>query len=268
MDPVDPKRRGRRLFGGRRRHEHAAEAEMDEPTTTADPDTSASGIRSALAPDDRRECGHGTDGDRDHAAEPALGGIRGRPAGDPIVEDEIAIVADAEGGTAGRTRRRSRDRRGRRRDRPDAEPASARHRRSSPTTGPEPPDGPSRPSTRGHRTLRLRHRPRTRWPPCPTARRRPEHSPPPATALPRTSPRTSILTPPPRTSVPRRRSRSRPGSCGEPRPARPTGRRVRRETRRRRPVARTTTTRSSPTTSHGSWPSPTRRAASARPRPR
>src|SRR6478672_6534307 len=32
MDPVDPKRRGRGLFG-RRRHEHAAEEQMDEPTT-------------------------------------------------------------------------------------------------------------------------------------------------------------------------------------------------------------------------------------------
>src|SRR6478736_2085036 len=41
MDPVDPKRRGRRLFGGRRRHEHAAEAEMDQTTTTTVPDAEA-----------------------------------------------------------------------------------------------------------------------------------------------------------------------------------------------------------------------------------
>jgi chromosome partitioning protein len=41
MDPVDPKRRGRRLFGGRRRHEHAAEAEMDQPTTTTAADAQA-----------------------------------------------------------------------------------------------------------------------------------------------------------------------------------------------------------------------------------
>jgi chromosome partitioning protein len=34
MDPVDPKRRGIRLFGGRRRHEHAAEDQMNESTTT------------------------------------------------------------------------------------------------------------------------------------------------------------------------------------------------------------------------------------------
>ena len=40
MDPVDPKRRGRRLFG-RRRHEHAAEDQMDEPTTSV-PDVNAS----------------------------------------------------------------------------------------------------------------------------------------------------------------------------------------------------------------------------------
>jgi chromosome partitioning protein len=50
MDPVDPKRRGRRLFGGRRRHEHAAEAEMDEPTTTAPPDAPAPGGPPELAP--------------------------------------------------------------------------------------------------------------------------------------------------------------------------------------------------------------------------
>src|SRR6266571_61329 len=42
MDPVDPKRRGRRLFGGRRRHEHAAEAEMDQSTITTAPDAPAS----------------------------------------------------------------------------------------------------------------------------------------------------------------------------------------------------------------------------------
>src|SRR5689334_14067343 len=39
MDPVDPKRRGRRLFGGRRRHE-PAEDQMNEPTTTV-PDAPA-----------------------------------------------------------------------------------------------------------------------------------------------------------------------------------------------------------------------------------
>src|SRR3954452_20408828 len=43
MDPVDPKRRGRRLFGGRRRHELAAEAEMNESTTTTMPDAPAPG---------------------------------------------------------------------------------------------------------------------------------------------------------------------------------------------------------------------------------
>src|SRR4051812_15636162 len=43
MDPVDPKRRGRRLFGGRRRHEHPAEAEMNEHTATAEPEASTPG---------------------------------------------------------------------------------------------------------------------------------------------------------------------------------------------------------------------------------
>jgi chromosome partitioning protein len=42
MDPVDPKRRGRRLFGGRRRHELAAEAEMNESPTSTMPDAPAS----------------------------------------------------------------------------------------------------------------------------------------------------------------------------------------------------------------------------------
>jgi chromosome partitioning protein len=34
MDPVDPKRRGRRLFGGRRRHERASEEVMSDEVTT------------------------------------------------------------------------------------------------------------------------------------------------------------------------------------------------------------------------------------------
>src|SRR6478735_4508767 len=100
MDPVDPKRRGRRLFGGRRRHEHAAEAEMDEPTTTAVPDAPASGGPPNLAP---------TPGPDELAAPTAAVETvtepdptaelerepQAEPSNDPVVvEDEPTIVSD------------------------------------------------------------------------------------------------------------------------------------------------------------------------------
>src|SRR4051812_41837154 len=99
MDPVDPKRRGRRLFGGRRRHEHAAEAEMDEPTTTADPDSSVSEIRSEFTPDDRASADTAPTGIGDRVSA-APEGTTTAPDGDPTVEDDIEIISDAEGGTA------------------------------------------------------------------------------------------------------------------------------------------------------------------------
>src|SRR5262245_335276 len=102
MDPVDPKRRGRRLFGGRRRHEHPPEAEMDEPTTTAVSDAPAPGAPSSTsqpAGDVRIEgAGTGSVGvdtvSDDEASDEA-------PEDDPVIVDpgtdvEISVVTDLE----------------------------------------------------------------------------------------------------------------------------------------------------------------------------
>jgi chromosome partitioning protein len=94
MDPVDPKRRGRGLFG-RRRHEHAAEEPMDEPTTVQDaPDPGGSHdpapVPSAI---EASEAGAGP---------PALGTLAadGPEPDVPVDEvellDEISVVVDSD----------------------------------------------------------------------------------------------------------------------------------------------------------------------------
>src|SRR5580765_3512557 len=105
MDPVDPKRRGRRLFGGRRRHEHAAEDQMNEPTTTV-PDAAAAGT---LA--EREPAVAGDPEVADCAAPSTAVGVLGEdgsapePAVDePVVldaEDGIAVIPDEEPETGG-----------------------------------------------------------------------------------------------------------------------------------------------------------------------
>jgi chromosome partitioning protein len=97
MDPVDPKRRGRRLFGGRRRHEHAAEDQMNEPVTVpdappsgADPDPEATVADDLTASDTASSpTAVGTLGEEDRATEP--------DGDEPEVldgDEEIAVLTD------------------------------------------------------------------------------------------------------------------------------------------------------------------------------
>src|SRR4051794_19234599 len=87
MDPVDPKRRGRRLFG-RRRHEHAAEDQMDEPTTTV-PDASASGTVSEARPD----AADPSAGDPPSPAV-AIGTLAGEVRGQNAPTNEVEVLED------------------------------------------------------------------------------------------------------------------------------------------------------------------------------
>src|SRR6478736_5257585 len=98
MDPVDPKRCGRRLFGGRRRHEHAAEADMDEPTTTAVPDAPASGGPPNLAPTLGRDDLAAPSTTVETVTEPVQAvEPEAESADDPVVvDDEPTVVPDAD----------------------------------------------------------------------------------------------------------------------------------------------------------------------------
>jgi chromosome partitioning protein len=98
MDPVDPKRRGRGLFGGRRRHEHAAEAEMNEPTTTAVPDAPVSEGPPELAPSTGRVDLEAPTTTVEAAGEPSPAAeTEDERTDDPVVvEDDPTIVPDAE----------------------------------------------------------------------------------------------------------------------------------------------------------------------------
>jgi chromosome partitioning protein len=138
MDPVDPKRRGRRLFGARRRHEHPAEADMNDQTATVDPQSSAAGEPSASTrpgaePDDGPKVSDPVGTLTEPDAEPERpGSADANPAiepesGAPIsVEDDEPEVLDEAATDAAP---------------PAAEPASeesdATHEPASVTPGPE-----------------------------------------------------------------------------------------------------------------------------------
>jgi chromosome partitioning protein len=96
MDPVDPKRRGRRLFGGRRRHEHAAEAEMNEPTTTTVPDAPASGTPPASGGDEAAAPSDGAPSPRSAPVDTLQESERPAPDDLEVEIDEIEVVNEAE----------------------------------------------------------------------------------------------------------------------------------------------------------------------------
>ncbi len=111
MDSVDPKRRSRKLFGARRKHETASEAEMEEHdsseadpaegTPTADSQVAGAGrvfggsVDPSASGDDDSESG--SDATRSTTPSP-------EDETDPVTAEPVAAAAEAAPGEPGRAR--------------------------------------------------------------------------------------------------------------------------------------------------------------------